>query len=482
MSRPGHEPLRKRSGFHPSLCCLLALSLVVCVGSLDAAQKSSKSAPSMFALDPNPSRYQHLPREDVLILGATVLDGTGERLEQTDVLVRDGKIVELGQQLKVNADVLRIDANGKWLTPGIIDIHTHNGTYTVPLTSQSFDVLDISELSDPNAAATWIEHAVNVQDMAFPFALASGVTTLQVLPGSTPLFGGRTVVLKPVPANTVFDMKFPDAPQGIKMACGENPKAHFGASGRAPTSRQGELALMRSAFLAARNYQRQMADYNSKPSKTAVPERNLQLDTLAAVLNGDLQVHLHCYRADDIAVMLALADEFDFRIAAIHHATEAYKIPGLLRDSGTCAAVWSDWWGYKLEAGDAIRENAAFVDAAGACAVMHSDGPVMGQKLNVEAGKAMAAGRRAGVSIAPERAIRWLTSNPAQALGLADRIGQVSRGFNADLVIWSADPFSIYTHAEQVFIDGALVYDRSDPARQPVSDSELGIPAREARP
>jgi imidazolonepropionase-like amidohydrolase len=240
--------------------------------------------------------------------------------------------------------------------------------------------------------------------------------------------------------------------------------------------------MMRSAFLRAQKYRQEWQVYRDKPGRSTQPERDLQLDTLAAVLGGELQVHLHCYRADDIAVMLALADEFGFRIAAIHHATEAYKVPELLREHASCAAVWADWWGYKPEASDAIRENAAFVDAAGACAVMHSDGPLMGQKLNLEAGKALAAGQRAGLPLGPEHAIRWLTSNAAMTLGLQDRIGQLSAGYNADVVIWSHNPFSIYAHAEQVFIDGALVFDRNDAGRQPLSDAELGIAARELQP
>jgi imidazolonepropionase-like amidohydrolase len=197
------------------------------------------------------------------------------------------------------------------------------------------------------------------------------------------------------------------------------------------------------------------------------------------VLLGEMKVHVHCYRADDIAVMLSVAREFGFRIAAVHHAAEAYKIAELLRDDGVCAAVWPDWWGFKREAEDAIPENAAFVDAVGGCALMHSDIPLLGDRLNTEAAKAAAAGRRAGLDLPPERAIRWITSNPARALGLDERIGSITAGKNADLVIWSGDPFSVYTHADQVFIDGALVYDRSDPARHPRSDFELGRPAAE---
>lgn len=435
-----------------------------------------------FAQDPNPSSYRPLPRTDVVIANATLLDGAGGRLDDADVLIREGKIEAVGANLPAPSGAAIVDASGRWLTPGIIDIHSHNGIYTLPLEFDDPSTSDISEVSEPNAAETWIEHAVNVQDPAFVLALQGGVTTLQILPGSVPLFGGRTVVLKTVPGRTVADMKFPGAPQGLKMACGENPKTAFGSRGAAPTSRQGEVAAMRAAWLDARDYLRQWREHAADPEHAEAPERDLELDTLAGVLNGDLRVHLHCYRADDLTVMLALAREFDFRIAAVHHAAEAYKIAGRLAAEDTCAAVWSDWWGFKLEAADAIRENAAFVDAAGGCAVMHSDSPFVGQHLNLEAAKAMAAGRRAGLSIAAERAILWITSNPARVLGLEARIGRIAPGYDADVVVWSGDPFSVYTRADQVYIDGAVAYDRNDPSRQPRSDTMLGRPSAQALP
>lgn len=435
-----------------------------------------------FTDDPNPSRYRPLPRTDVLIANATVLDGAGARLDGADVLIVDGKIEAVGAKLPRPAGIAVADASGRWLTPGIVDVHSHNGVYTLPLVFDDPSTSDISEVSEPNAAETWIEHAVNAQDPAFILALQGGVTTLQVLPGSVPLFGGRSVVLKTVPGRTVADMKFPGAPQGLKMACGENPKTAFGSRGAAPTSRQGEVAAMRAAWLEARAYLKKWREHAADPARREPPERDLELDTLAGVLNGDLRVHLHCYRADDLEVMLALAREFDFRIAAVHHAAEAYKIAGRLAAEDTCAAVWSDWWGFKLEAADAIRENAAFVDAAGGCAVMHSDSPFVGQHLNLEAAKAMAAGRRAGLAIAAERAIVWITSNPARALGLEARIGRIAPGYNADVVVWSGDPFSVYTRADQVYIDGAVAYDRNDPSRQPRSDTMLGRPSAQALP
>jgi imidazolonepropionase-like amidohydrolase len=181
---------------------------------------------------------------------------------------------------------------------------------------------------------------------------------------------------------------------------------------------------------------------------------------------------MHCYRSQEMAVMLDLSRAIGFRIAAFHHAVEGYKIAPLLVSNGVCAAVWSDWWGFKVEALDGIRENAAYIDAAGGCVTMHSDSPFLGQWLNVEAGKAAASGRRAGLTLPPEHVITWITSNPAKAMGLANRIGTLAPGFDADLVLWSGDPFSVYSHADLVFIDGAVAFDRGQPP--PVPDFQLG--------
>jgi len=382
------------------------------------------------------------------------------------------------------------------VTPGLIDIHSHDGTYVVPLTSIDDKSSDVSELSDPNAAGTWIESAINPQDPAFSRALAGGVTTLQVLPGSDPIFGGRSVILHPITATTMQGMKFPGAPQGMKMACGENPKGEDAEQKRGPTSRQGEIAFIRDAFAKAQRYRHEWDEYLAGDDDDHRhdhhggghghdddhrgghddhhPVDDPQLDTLAAVLHGDIAVQMHCYRADEMAVMIDLSHEIGFRIAAFHHAMEAYKIAPLLVQNHICAVVWSDWWGYKMEANDGIRENAAFVDAAGGCVMMHSDSPALGQWLNIEAGKAAASGRRAGLVLPPEHVIEWLTANPAHAMGIADRVGSLEPGKDADAVIWSGDPFSVYAHADLVFVDGAVAFDRADTNRQPQSDFELG--------
>lgn len=419
------------------------------------------------AADPYASAYQTPAAAPTLIVDATVLDGRGARLDGHDVLVEQGRITAIGPDLPRAPGQRVIDARGAWLTPGIIDVHTHLGTFLQPLEHGSGAFADVAETSRPDTPDVWIEHAVRPSDPAFSHALASGVTTLQVLPGSSPVIGGRTVVLKPVPARTVAEMKFPGAAQGLKLACGSNPSLAAGGREGFPDSRMGVIAHLRTRLAEARSRMRD-------PRREAQPD--LAQDTLAAALRGELPIHLHCYRADDIATMLAVADEFNLRIGAVHHATEAYKIADLLRERDVCAAVWPDWWGFKREAEDGIPENAAFVDAGGGCAILHSDIPVLGNLLHIEAAKAAAAGRRAGLDIPPEHAIRWITSNAARALGLEDRIGSIAPGHNADLVLWSGDPLSVRSRVLLVMVDGAV---HVEDGHRPVADFELGRRALE---
>ncbi|HET6592294.1 MAG TPA: amidohydrolase family protein, partial [Xanthomonadales bacterium] len=208
---------------------------------------------------------------------------------------------------------------------------------------------------------------------------------------------------------------------------------------------------------------------------SAKPVRDLKLETLAAALKGEILVHMHCYRADEMLTVLDMAREFGYRVSAFHHGVEAYKIAGELAANGVCGALWADWWGFKAEAYDGIQENIALVDRAeGSCAIVHSDSAEGIQRLNQEAAKAMTRGRRAGMAIPEERAIRWVTANAARSLGILDQTGTLEAGKMADVVIWNGNPFSVYAMADQVFIDGALLYDRNDPGRQPLSDFELG--------
>jgi imidazolonepropionase-like amidohydrolase len=193
------------------------------------------------------------------------------------------------------------------------------------------------------------------------------------------------------------------------------------------------------------------------------------------VLSGDITVQIHCYRADEMALMMDLAKEFDFKIAAFHHGVEAYKLADELAEQGICGALWADWWGFKMEAYDGIQENIALVDRPrNSCAVVHSDSAEGIQRLNQEAAKVMVRGERIGLKLPPEHAIRWLTTNAARAIGIADQTGLLAEGKMADVVVWNGNPFSVYAKAERVYVDGALLYDRADPSRQPVTDFMLG--------
>ncbi|MHC9084224.1 amidohydrolase [Luteimonas sp. RIT-PG2_3] len=457
-----------RPSFQPLAAALAVVLLAGCAHtrSQDAAPASTSSSTSTAQDAPYPSQYRVIASPPVLISGATVLVGNGQRLEGADVLLQDGRIVAVGTGLSAPANATRVDGTGKWVTPGLIDVHSHLGVYPSPGANAHSDG---NEATAPVTAQVWAEHSVWPQDPGFAAALAGGITSLQILPGSANLVGGRGVTLKNVYATSVQAMKFPDAPHGLKMACGENPKRVYGQKG-GPATRMGNVAGYRAAFIDA-------AEYARKRDGKDPGKRDLKLDTLSGAMNGDVLVHIHCYRADEMAVMIDLAKEFNFRIAAFHHGVEAYKLSDRLAAEGICGALWADWWGFKMEAWDGIQENIAMVDRpAGSCAIVHSDSEEGIQRLNQEAAKVIANARRVGIEIAPERAIRWLTENAAKSLGVLERTGTLEAGKMGDVVLWNGNPFSVYAQAEQVWIDGAHVYDRKDRSRQPVSDFLLGQP------
>jgi imidazolonepropionase-like amidohydrolase len=425
--------------------------------------------------DPFPSTYRAPASAPFAIRNATILTAAGPTIQNGTVLVRDGRIAAVGAAVDVPAGVAVIDAQGKFVTPGIIDDHSHLGVYAAPGVPANSDG---NEMTKPNTADVWAEHSVWPQDPQFPRVLAGGVTTIQVLPGSANLFGGRSTVLKVVPARTVQEMKFPGAKYGLKMACGENPKRVY--EQRGPSTRMGNIAGYRAAWIQAEQYRRKWDKWNAD-KKGDAPQRDLALETLAEVLRGDILVHNHCYRADEMAQMLDVAREFGYKIRSFHHVVEGYKIADVLAKEGVASSVWADWGGFKMEALDGVKANAAILQAAGARAIIHSDDPSGAQRLNQEAAKAMAAGSVLGLRVTSEEAIKWLTLNPAWALGLDDRIGTLEPGKNADLVLWSGDPFSVYTRTEKVWIDGALRYDRTAPATEWRTDFELGFVPSEGR-
>lgn len=481
----------RRSGLVSWVCVLIgACAATPKPDSADTTKPEQKRAAPDAAY---PSTYKAPSAAATLIRGATVLTGTGARIDGGDVLLVNGRIEAVGQNLPAPDGARVIEANGRWVTPGLIDVHSHLGVYPSPAVDAHSDG---NEMTDPVTAHAWAEHAVWPQDPGLQAALEGGVTTLQILPGSGNLIGGRGVTLKNVAATTYQAMKFPGAPQGLKMACGENPKRVYGSMMRAPMTRMGNVAGYRQAFADAQNYREQwrkyesdLAEYEKKKGDgkkadedakpPTPPKRELKYETLVAAMEGDIQVHIHCYRSDEMAIMLDMAREFGFRIAAFHHAIEAYKIADVLAENGVCAAEWADWWGSKMELYDGIQEDIALTDLPeGGCAIVHSDSEEGIQRLNQEAAKAMSRGVRAGLNIPPERAIRWVTANAAHALGILDRTGTLEAGKMADVVIWNGNPLSVYALAERVFIDGVEVLDRANPAPQPRSDFLLGQPGR----
>ena len=386
----------------------------------------------------------------------------------------DGKVQQVGKDLTVKADTT-IDAQGKWVTPGIIDVHSHLGAYPNPSVESHQDG---NEMTSPNTAEVWVEHSVWPQDPGFNRAREGGITSLQILPGSANLFGGRGVTLKNVPAHTMQGMKFPDAPYGLKMACGENPKRVYGRKGVLPSTRMGNMAGYRTAWIGAQEYKRAWDKYDAEYAEGKNPEapnRDIKYDTLRGVLEGEVMIHNHCYKAEEMAMMIDLSKEFNYHAGTFHHGIEAYKIADLLADNGSCAALWPDWWGFKMEAYDMVQENVAIVDAVkNSCAVVHSDSDTTIQRLNQEAAKVMYRANENGFDISEEHAIKWITTNAAKSLGIDDKTGSLEAGKQGDVVIWNQSPFSVYAKAEQVFVDGAKVYDRNDSTYQATSDFMLG--------
>ena len=437
------------------------------------ATTPKKAPPIRINQDPYPSTYNRYPGAATLIRGATVLDGEGGRLENGSVLIADGVVRAVGgPELGAPDGAVVIEAAGRYVTPGIIDVHSHLGDYPSPGTAS---LSDGNEATSPARPEVWAEHSVWPQDPGFSRALANGgVTALQILPGSANLFGGRSVTLKNVPARTMQGMKFPGAPYGLKMACGENPKRVYGSKGNMPQTRMGNIAYTRQTWIKAKEYDRKWDRYEKNGGD--IPGRDLAMDTLRGVLDGKIRVHNHCYRADEMAIMIDMSKEFGYKIASFQHGVEAYKIADLMRENGICGALWADWYGFKMESYDAINENIAYVHNAGACAIVHSDDANGIQRLNQEAAKAMAAGRRAGINISEEVAWTWLSANPARSLGIFDRTGSLKAGKMGDVVLWNGNPFSAYTRPDKVWIDGAMMYDAANPRIRPVSDFELGQP------
>ncbi len=416
--------------------------------------------------------------QDILIKGAKVFTVAGKTYEKADVLIREGKIARISEkEIDVSGKTLVIDGKGKQVTPGIIDVHSHMGVYPNP----GFQAhLDGNEAVRKTTADVSAQDGFWPQDPSIWRAIAGGITTIQVLPGSANLVGGTSFTARMIPGKVdPKDMRFPGAPVGMKMACGENPKRVYGKKG-GPSTRMGNAAEFRKLFQSAKEYAaknkkgKTASKEKSKDKKNSNSKRDFSNENLAKVLSGEILLHIHCYRADDMSVMINIAEEFGFKIRTFQHALEAYKLKDRLKEKNIGSATWADWWGFKAEAYDGIPHNISLLEDVGAKAIVHSDSETDIRFLNVEASKAMRSGLELGLKISEEQALSWITKNPAWALGIEDKVGTIEKGKFADLVIWDGHPLSAYTKTSYVIVDGKIIFDRENNKR-PVSDFEVGF-------
>lgn len=385
---------------------------------------------------------------DLVIKNATVMTVTHGTIEHGSVWVHDGKIAAVGATVNAPRGAVVVDGTGKFVTPGIIDPHSHSALDS-----------DINEATSPVTPHMIMSDAFDNRDKALYLALAGGVTTELLLHGSANMIGGQAVVIKNKFGDSKEEMLFPNAPRSIKFASGENPKRAYGQRNELPSTRMGNFEVMRQSFEDAKTYMKQWDAYNAKIAKgdtdAVQPRRDLKLDALADVLRGKLYVQVHCYRADELLTEEAIAHEYGYKIRAFHHGLEAYKVAGDIAADGTALATWADWWGFKDEARDAIPWNAVLSMRKGVRVALKSDSNDDVRHLNVEAGKIVHYG-----DATEEEALRMITLNPAWIIGVDDRVGSLDIGKDADLVIWNADPLSTYARSEKVYIDGELFFDR----------------------
>ncbi|HWS90561.1 MAG TPA: amidohydrolase [Pyrinomonadaceae bacterium] len=403
--------------------------------------------------------------QDTLIRNATVLTVSRGTLTGTDVLIRGGKIAAVGPNLRAPDGARVIDATGKFVLPGIIDAHSHammDGSVN-ECTRSVTSMVTTRDILNPTA--------VNVYR-----ALAGGTTAALLLHGSCNSIGGLSTTVKFKWGHPASDFPVPGAPPGIKFALGENPKrSNFnlpGVPARYPATRMGVEETIRDAFTRARDYKKDWDDYRAADARGVKnlipPRRDLELEPLVEILEGKRLVHAHCYRADEILMLINLADEFGFKIKTFQHVLEGYKVAAEIARHGAGASTFTDFWGYKMEAYDAIAHNAAIMARKGVLTSVNSDSDERARRLNIEAAKTMRYG-----GLTEEEALKLITLNPAIQLGIDKRTGSIDVGKDADLAVWNAHPFSVYARVEQTFVDGELLFDRqADLARRPALEAE----------
>jgi imidazolonepropionase-like amidohydrolase len=389
----------------------------------------------------------------IFIQNATIFTVTQGNIEHGGILIKDGKIAAVGSGLKAPDGAMIIDGTGQFVIPGIIDCHSHiavDGSVNEggPAVSSMANIADV----------------LNPNDISIYDDLAGGVTVANVLHGSANPIGGQTIVIKLRWGKPASELPFQGALPGIKFALGENPKRSGftsppGIPDRYPATRLGVEEVIRQAFIEATEYKKQWDDYNGRKAAgeqgLVAPRRNEQLEPLVEVMEGKRYVHSHCYRADEILMLMRVAKEFGFKVRTFQHVLEGYKVADEIAASGAGGSTFSDWWGYKVEAYDAIPYNAAMMTERGVVVSINSDDAEEARHLNQEAAKSMKYG-----GMSANDALKMITINPAIQLGIDEHVGSIEIGKDADLVIYNHNPLSVYAVAQKTLIDGQIYFDR----------------------
>jgi imidazolonepropionase-like amidohydrolase len=395
--------------------------------------------------------FSQTAHHDVVIKNATVMTVTHGNIKNGSVYIKDGKIAAVGEAVNAPASATVVDAGGKYLTPGIVDCHSH-----IALDD------DVNEATSPVTPQMMMKDAFDYQDKAIYRALAGGVTTSLLLHGSANMIGGQAIVIKHKYGDGRDALLFPNAPRSIKFASGENPKRVYGGRDQLPSTRMGNFEVQREALVQAQDYNREWDAYNAKVKRgdkdASPPKHDLKLDALSDVLNRKLMVQIHCYRADEMLTEMAMAKEFGYNLRAFHHALEAYKVADQLAANNVGIATFADWWGFKNEAWDAIPWNAVMAMRKGVRVAIKSDSEDYTRRLNQEAAKTIRYG-----GATEEEALQMITLNAAWIIGVDDRVGSIEVGKDADLVIWDGYPLSTTGVPEKVLIDGEVYFDRDRP-------------------
>lgn len=447
---------RSLSQYLPTLQSCHAATLIL-------ATVAAIAAPAFGSGDPSAWRATRPEQpESLLVRGATLwTSGPDGRLETADLLIEKGKISAIGKALEAPEEATVIDATGQHITPGLIDAHSHSAIDG-----------DVNEISNPVTAEVRIGDVIDSESIQIYRQLAGGVTTIHLLHGSANSIGGQDAVIKlrwgADPATLVFQ----DAPQGVKFALGENPKrSNFTTDTPTyPRTRQGVEQVIKERFIAARDYRRSWQQYRAttnqrsgergraEPAPIRVPpRRDLQLEAIVEMIEGDRLVHSHSYRHDEILMLIRLAETFGFKVASFQHVLEGYKVADEIAAHGAGASTFSDWWGFKFEVIDAIPHNGTLMWDRGVVVSFNSDSSELARRLNLEAAKAVRYG-----GMPEEEALQLVTLNPAIQLGIDHRVGSLEVGKDADFAIWSGHPFSTYTICEQTWVDGRKYFDRAE--------------------